>query len=101
MSNIENLLVERYQQARAAATERIQNALFDTLSVVVDPTPHEHDNSLTLPDNFSELIKSNRARLIEALDDGFENNFKSHITQILFNANSSQAIEKNKRKQFT
>lgn len=94
MSNIENLLVERYQQARAAATERIQNALFDTLSVVVDPTPHEHENSLTLPENFSELIKNNRARLIEALDDGFENNFKSHITQILFNANSFHAIEK-------
>ncbi|EOX1558411.1 AAA family ATPase [Vibrio cholerae] len=93
MSNIESLLIERYMHARSVATERIQNALFDTLSVVVDPSGNGNVEKLKIPDNFSELVKSNRDRLIEALDDGFENNFKSHITGILKSAKNLADIE--------
>ncbi|EJS4016457.1 AAA family ATPase [Vibrio parahaemolyticus] len=94
MANIESLLVERYRQARAVATERIQNALFDTLSVVVDPTGISSNvEKSNVPDNFTELLQSNRERLIEALDDGFENNFKSHITNILMRAHDVTEIE--------
>ncbi|WP_028771352.1 AAA family ATPase [Shewanella waksmanii] len=94
MSNIESLLVERYRQARAVATERIQNALFDTLSVVVDPSGGASNvEKSKIPENFSELVTNNRERLIEALDDGFENNFKNHITQILMGADDLGEIE--------
>ncbi|MGR5331617.1 AAA family ATPase [Photobacterium damselae] len=93
MSNIESLLVERYVQARSVATERIQNALFDTLSVVVDPNSGINSGNTMVPDNFSDLVKENRERLIEALDDGSQNNFKDHITNILIDANDHYSID--------
>lgn len=93
MSNIESLLVERYVQARSVATERIQNALFDTLSVVVDPNGGITSDNTKIPDNFTDLVKKNRDRLIEALDDGSQNNFKDHITNILIDSNDNYSIE--------
>jgi len=93
ISNIESLLVERYVQARSVATERIQNALFDTLSVVVDPNGGTNSDNTKIPDNFTDLVKENRDRLIEALDDGSQNNFKDHITNILIDSNDNYSID--------
>ncbi|MEP8452998.1 AAA family ATPase [Enterobacter bugandensis] len=81
MSNIENMLAERYFLARNMATEKIQNALFDTLAIAVDAS--DSSEEIIFPSNFEIDVFKNKDRIIEALDDGFENNFKTHIVNIL------------------
>ncbi|MFA0501570.1 AAA family ATPase, partial [Vibrio sp. 10N.222.46.A1] len=83
MENIESLLIDRYRFAKSVATDRIQNALFETLSLVITPTEHNSYDTSKIPDNFEELVLDNKERLIEALNDGIDNNFKSHVVTIL------------------
>jgi len=81
-TNIELLLIERYRIARAYASEQIQNALFDTLAVAID-SGSSTPTSLQLPDDLGEQISAGKERIIEALHDGPENNFKNRIIGIL------------------
>ena len=92
MSNIENMLVERYLLARNIATERIQNALFDTLAIAVDAKKTSED--IVMPSNFESDVYKNKERIIEALDDGFENNFKNHVVNILSSIQSESDVNK-------
>ncbi|EOV8629476.1 AAA family ATPase [Proteus mirabilis] len=92
MSNIENMLVERYLLARNIATERIQNALFDTLAIAVDAKKTSDD--IVMPSNFENDVYKNKERIIEALDDGFENNFKNHVVNILSSIQSESDVNK-------
>ncbi|HBR3004903.1 AAA family ATPase [Klebsiella pneumoniae] len=92
MSNIENMLVERYLLARNIATERIQNALFDTLAIAVDAKKTSED--IVMPSNFENDVYKNKERIIEALDDGFENNFKNHVVSILSSIQSESDVNK-------
>lgn len=92
MSNIENMLVERYLLARNIATERIQNALFDTLAIAVDAKRTSED--IVMPSNFENDVYKNKERIIEALDDGFENNFKNHVVNILSSIQSESDVNK-------
>ena len=70
------------------ATDRIQNALFDTLSLVIDPANQEYGVMPEIPQDFSDLLYQNRDRIVEALDDGFVNNFKSQVISILMEVNT-------------
>ncbi|MGM7911301.1 AAA family ATPase [Yersinia enterocolitica] len=92
MTNIENMLVERYLLARNIATERIQNALFDTLAIAVDANKTSED--IEMPSNFENDVYKNKERIIEALDDGFENNFKNHVVNILSSIQSESDVNK-------
>lgn len=84
ISNIESLLLDRYRVARAYASEQIQNALFDTLAIAIDSSSNsETSAAVTIPDNLGELIAAGKERIIEALNDGPENNFKYRIIDIL------------------
>lgn len=83
MSNIENLLLERYRVARNIATTKIQNALFDTLAVAIEQSQLGSSSFKAMPDNFGDLVIKSKERIIEALKDGTENKFKSHVISVL------------------
>ncbi|NYH08242.1 AAA family ATPase [Pseudomonas moraviensis] len=83
MSNIENLLLERYRVARNIATTKIQNALFDTLAVAIEQSEQGGTTFKAMPENFGESVLKSKERIIEALKDGTENNFKSRIISVL------------------
>lgn len=83
MSNIENLLLERYRVARNIATTKIQNALFDTLAVAIEQSEQGGTTFKAMPDNFGESVLKSKERIIEALKDGTENNFKSRVISVL------------------
>ncbi|WP_092252749.1 AAA family ATPase [Pseudomonas sp. NFACC13-1] len=83
MSNIENLLLERYRVARNIATTKIQNALFDTLAVAIEQSQQGVSSFKAMPDNFGDLVLKSKERIIEALKDGTENKFKSHVISVL------------------
>ncbi|RKT91117.1 UNVERIFIED_ORG: AAA ATPase-like protein [Pantoea allii] len=90
MSNIESMLIERYSLARNLATEKIQNALFDTLAIAIDA--HHVNDEIILPSNFESDVFKNKDRIIEALDDGYENNFKTHVVNILSSIKSERDV---------
>lgn len=86
IGSIEDLLLERYRLARNFASEKIQSALFDTLSLAIDSSASSH--SVSMPNDLGAQIIAGKDRIIEALDDGNENNFKSRIINILLNIKS-------------
>lgn len=88
MDHIEDMLLSRYQHVRSMATDRIQNALFDTLSLVIDPAGQKNNILPSIPEDFANLLIQNKDRIIEALDDGFDNNFKSQVISILMEVNN-------------
>ncbi|VVP88989.1 hypothetical protein PS910_02690 [Pseudomonas fluorescens] len=82
ISNIEGLLVDRYRVARNFASEKIQNALFDTLALAIDSNS-ELPAKLTMPSDLDSQIIAGKERIMEALADGPENNFKERVINIL------------------
>lgn len=86
-TNIESLLLDRYRIARDYASEQIQNALFDTLAIAID-SDSETPTAITIPDDLGEQIAAGKERIIEALNDGPENNFKNRLIDILTNMES-------------
>lgn len=95
MDSIEDILIDRYRMARMTATKKIQSALFDTLSTAISLDDlREPQKNNSIPDNFNELILQNANRMIEALDDGSENNFKNKVIQILNQDNLEEELDK-------
>lgn len=94
IENIEELLLRRYRIARFTATKKIQSALFDTLSVAIDI-----ENSTPIKVNIErealgQRILESKERIIEALDDGEDNNFKNSIVNILNKIEQSGELDK-------
>ncbi|EGR3003019.1 hypothetical protein DMW06_22235 [Vibrio parahaemolyticus] len=93
IEQIEELLVEKYRVARVLATRRIQSALFETLAVAVQSQaqiPYA-DNT---PIDFEEELIDKADRIIEALDDGESNRFKSTVIKVLSNLDEDSAFDK-------
>ncbi len=82
IGNIEELLISRYQIARFTASEKIQSALFDTLSIAISIDDREQKRQ-ELPQDFEFRLRENNARIREALDDGSENQFKNKVIETL------------------
>lgn len=83
IENIEELLLQRYRVARFTATRKIQSALFDTLSVAIDVENSKTDDTSTDKELLGKRIVESKDRIVEALDDGDDNNFKNRIVDIL------------------
>lgn len=83
IENIEQLLLQRYRIARITATRKIQSALFDTLSVAIDVENSSPHKVKPERNKLGPRILDSKERIIEALDDGEDNNFKNRIVNIL------------------
>ncbi len=83
ISQIENLLVERYKLAKEITSERVKKALFDTLALAINPEANMSGNKNQRPNNFPELLEKNKERLIEALNDTPENTLRDKMISIL------------------
>ncbi|KHT43664.1 AAA family ATPase [Pectobacterium brasiliense] len=95
MDSVEDILMDRYRMARLTATKKIQSALFDTLSIAIsldEALGPQKTNDI--PDNFNSLILENASRIVEALDDGSENNFKTKVIQILSKKELESELDK-------
>lgn len=93
IANVENLLLEQYRVARSIATEKIQNALFDTLASVIEkdnqPQVFKAKNTAAI----AETLLKSKERIIEALKAGPDNNFKSQVIQNLINIKKEEDLE--------
>ncbi|WP_122761156.1 AAA family ATPase [Pseudomonas viridiflava] len=90
-SHIEDLLVERYDAAKDYASHQIQNALFETLAIAID-TENNQSTATHFPSDLGEQIVAGKNRIIEALQEGGENNFKSRIIRALENISSAKDV---------
>ncbi len=97
MNNIEALLLERYEEARSFATERIQYALFDTLSFIFQTGKIKDINIKDKPSisyYFKTSLLKNKERIIEALkDDSEHNKFKTKVIEILSSIEKDNDVE--------
>jgi predicted ATPase len=94
IENIEQLLLQRYRIARITATKKIQSALFDTLSVAIDVENSSPHKIKPERNKLGPRILESKERIIEALDDGEENNFKNRIINILSRIDQPGEISK-------
>jgi len=86
IENIGELLLNRYKLARKITTSKIQNALFNTLAVAIQPDASNNDE-ITINNNFREILLSKKERIIEALESLEVNNFKEEIIRYLKEVN--------------
>lgn len=93
IESVEELLLQKYRVARFTATRKIQSALFDTLSIAID-IENESSEIKNNDENFPQKLLENRDRIIEALDDGEENKFKSSIVEILSKIDQEHEMQK-------
>lgn len=91
LENIEQILLDQYKFAREIATERIQDALFNTLAVEFSDKKDTEDD--VSRNDFISTLKSNRLRLIEALSDNSKNEFKNFIISKLENLDSESSYD--------
>lgn len=94
IENIEELLTRRYRIARHAATKKIQSALFDTLSIAIDTGQNQSSKYLGITSDYPYRLLENRARIIEALDDGEANAFKERIINILQSIDTTEGMQR-------
>ncbi len=79
---VEEILVKRYQLAKNIISERVQKALFETLSIAINPDNHK-GNVESIPDDFIHTLFNNRDSLIEALNNAAENTLRNEIINTL------------------
>lgn len=91
LENIEQILLDQYKFAREIATERIQDALFNTLAVEFSDKKDTEDD--VSRNDFISTLKSNRLRLIEALSDNSKNEFKNLIISKLESLDSESSYD--------
>lgn len=91
LENIEQILLDQYKFAREIATERIQDALFNTLAVEFSDKKGTEDD--VSRNDFISTLKSNRLRLVEALSDNSKNEFKNLIISKLESLDSESSYD--------
>lgn len=88
LNDIESLLLHKYRKARSDTTKRIQNALFETLSTIIEDKSNNYEDSLS--ENFDSLMDKYKNRIIEALTDISDNALKKKIIQRLKTNNKNK-----------
>lgn len=84
MKTIESLITERYMLAERKKRERVQNALFSTLSKAI--YSNEDKNEIEYePEKFRKQLENNRAKLLTSIEDTGENELQRKLISILDN----------------
>ncbi|WP_217951120.1 AAA family ATPase [Granulicatella adiacens] len=78
MEALEELLVDRFKKVREVSSQKVQSALFVTLSEIIDSNNSQNDNS-----EEESLYLDGKERLLEALKDGVKNKLSDKIISIL------------------
>lgn len=86
MEVIEELLVERYRNAKAVSNDKVKKALFDTLADACDSL----DGIDIAEDEYKKLLLNNKDRLILALTSGSTNALSERIVEILKNVDEQK-----------
>lgn len=91
MGTIENLIWERYELAERKKKERVQNALFSTLSKAIYSSEDNYEVEYE-PERFRKQLEYNRAKLLTAIEDTGENELQRKLISILDNEDVDEII---------
>lgn len=95
LNQIERILIDRYRRTRNETTERIQNALFATLSNIIDDILIE---DIELPSDFGDLVRTHKERIIHELYETYgKNPLKQKLISFLQDFRSYQSENKNNK----
>lgn len=96
IDQVQNLIEQRYRLAKRVTSERVQKALFDTLSLAITPKTEREEGTLVDIDRteLAKLITENKKRLIEALMDTAENKLRNELIDILQNPSLKDGFER-------
>lgn len=83
MKTIEEILCERYRLANQMKIERVQNALFETLSDAIYSEQGGNKKIKDIPQDFVQSLSTNRAKLLEILRGTADNMLQRNIISIL------------------
>ncbi|WP_031421911.1 AAA family ATPase [Exiguobacterium sp. NG55] len=83
VDTIQEIILKRYNTAKRVSSERVQKALFDTLSYAIRPEREQRDFDYREDNNFIEELSKNREKLFEALSNATENRLRNEILRIL------------------
>lgn len=91
MGTIENLIRERYELAEWKKKERVQNALFSTLSKAIYSSEDKNEIEYE-PEKFKKQLQNNRAKLMASVEDTGENELQKKLVSILANEDVDKII---------
>lgn len=98
MDNIEDLILSNFRKAKYKAAQRIQNALFDTLSEVIDiesgNSKLNKENLFNFDDSFFEILTEKKNQIIESISISEHNSFKNGVLNILQNIENKEYQDK-------
>lgn len=83
METVENIINQRYILANQKKFERVQNALFETLSYAIYSSQDGSIDIKDIPEDFYENLIVNKDKLLEALNDSIDNRLQKNIIDIL------------------
>ncbi|MCM3170766.1 AAA family ATPase [Paenibacillus sp. MER 99-2] len=95
IDTIQELIFRRYALAKKISSERVQKALFDTLSFAINPESRDSDDYNYYEDHntFIEELYSNKDKLLEALMNAAENGLRNELIGILSNNDPENIIK--------
>ncbi|MCM3281865.1 ATP-binding protein [Exiguobacterium sp. MER 193] len=83
VDTIQEIILKRYNTAKRVSSERVQKALFDTLSYAIRPEREQRGVDYREDSNFIDELSKNREKLFEALSNATENRLRNEILNIL------------------
>ncbi len=89
MNHVENLLNEKYLIEKKYMSERVQNALFETLAQVLDNQDKSNKKKESIPEDFLIKLSIYQDTLLELLSELEGNKFSKKIINILSNYETS------------
>ncbi|PFT36091.1 AAA family ATPase [Bacillus cereus] len=86
IDTIQEIIFKRYSEAKMISSERVQKALFDTLSFAINPQSNSVDHNYSIDEeNFIDQLSNNKEKLIEALNNTANNGLRNELLRILKN----------------
>lgn len=93
MDTVEKIIRNRYDLADRMKIERVQNALFDTLSDAIYNKEENNNEIQDIPYDFYENLISNKDKLLEILNDKRSNNrLQCNIINLLKNEDPEKIV---------
>ncbi|MBP1949361.1 AAA family ATPase [Virgibacillus litoralis] len=94
IETIQHIIFRRYTIAKRISSERVQKALFDTLSFAINPeiNSENYDYSINEEDFINQLT-NNKDKLLEALANAADNGLRNELLKILQDNNLKEILE--------
>jgi len=94
IETIQEIIFRRYTIAKRISSERVQKALFDTLSFAINPEFNSGGYEYLMNEgDFINQLSNNKDKLLEALSNAADNGLRNELLNILQNNDLKEIME--------